>query len=351
MRFYMRKLAILTLLSILVSALSACTNPTIPPTATITPVAYITPYLSPTPSQTSPPPTPITTIPITPPPTPTPFLYVLKNDDSLLGLAYRFGVSLEQILAANPGINPHFLTIGKAIVIPIKEDEPTALPSPTLIPLQLGTPHCYPAGDGGAWCILLIKNGQDQAVENVSVWLGLYSAKGDNTASQVVVPPLNLLAAGQALPLMAYFSQPFDLGNSARAQLLTALSVEKNTKRYMPTSIQIKDVQISSTGKQAEVTGQVDLSGTVKASALWVMAVAYGRNGEVAGMRKWEAEADPNCLAPLVTGTPLPAGTAAPSATPAPARKLPRKCQSFDLTVFSLGPLIQKIDVMAEARP
>jgi LysM repeat protein len=351
MRFYLRKLAILTLLSILIFTLAACATPTIPPTNTGTPVAFLTPYLSPTPSQTALPPTPLTTIPITPPPTPTPYLYILKNDDTLLGLAYRFGVTVDQIVAANPGINPHFLTVGKPIVIPIKDNEPTALPSRTSIPLQLGAPYCYPAGDGGTWCMLIIKNGQAQAVENVSVWLGLYSAEGKNTASQVVVPPLDLLGAGLALPLMAYFSPPFDPGNTARAQLLGVLSIEKNTKRYLPTSIQVKDVQISSTGKQADITGQVDLSGTVKASALWVVVVAYGTNDELAGMRKWEAEADPNCLVPLATSVPLPAGTAAASVTPISGRKLPRKCQSFDLTVFSLGPLIQKIDVLAEARP
>jgi LysM repeat protein len=351
MRISIQKLASLTLLSILFPVLAACA---ITPTAlvpTFTPLAYLTPYLSPTPSQTPPPPMPSVTFTVMPSITPTPFLHVLAKDDTLLGLAFRYGVSLEDILAANPGINPHFLTVGKAIVIPLKVDEPTALPSPTLFPIKLGTPHCYPAGDGGVWCALLLQNNQDQAVENVSARLGLYSAKGKNIASQVVAPPLNLVEKGQAQPLMAYFDLPLDSGVIVRAELLSAFTVLNRAKRYLPFSIQDEDVRIDPSGKLAEVQGQVVLTGTVKASALWVVAVAYAENGEVAGMRKWEAESDPSCLAPLPSDTPAPGGTVVATASPAAARRLPRRCQTFDLTVFSLGPVIQRVEVLAEARP
>jgi hypothetical protein len=288
---------------------------------------------------------------ITPTQTPTPFIHVLTNDDTLLGLAYRYGISLDQIIAANPGIDSHFLSVGKTIVIPILVTQSAELPTPTMIPLQLSDPICYSTGDGGAWCVLLMKNDQAQAVENVSARIGLYSASGEALASQVVVPPLNLIEAGQALPLMAYFAPPLDAGFTACGKLLTAIKVENEEERYLATSIQINDVQIAQGGNQAEVRGQVDLTGTAKASALWVSAVAYGENGEVIGIRNWEAETDQNCLAPLPSETPAPPGTAATSATPAPARRIPRRCQAFNMTVFSLGPKIQKVDVLAEARP
>jgi hypothetical protein len=278
-------------------------------------------------------------------------MHVLANDDTLLGLAIRYGISLDQIMAANPGVDPHFLSVGKAIVIPILVTPPAEVPTPTIVPLQLGDPVCYSTGDGGAWCVLLLKNDQAQAVENVSAWIGLYSASGKALASQVVVPPLNLIGAGQAFPLMAYFAPPLDSGFTARGKLLTAIKVEKEAERYLAASVQINDVQIAQSGIQAEVRGQVDLTGTAKASALWVAAVAYGENGAIVGMRTWAAETDPGCLVPLQSETPVPPGTVAPSATPAPARRIPRRCQAFDLTVFSLGPTIQKVDVLAEARP
>lgn len=345
------KIARLTLLSIGYFALTACTATPTPAIPTLTPVAFLTPFLSPTPSRTPLPPTPLSTIPVTPPATPTPFLHVLTNDDTLLGLAFRYGVSLEQILAANPGINPHFLSVGKTIVIPLKTGEPTALPTPTMLPLQISEPACYPSGDGGTWCSVILNNETGQPVENVSVWVGLYSAQGKNTASQVVVTPLNLVEDGQTQPLVAYFPPPFDPTGSARAQLLTAIPARTVAKRYLPASILVKGVQISTSGKEAEVRGSVELSGTQRASALWVVAVAYDQAGNVAGMRKWEAEADPGCLPTLPSSTPTPKGATSPMATPAGSRLLPVACQSYDLSVFSLGPVIQKVEVLAEARP
>ena len=351
MRNFLRKLLSLAGLSILYLTLAACTTPTQVPLPSLTPLVYLTPYTRATSSRTPLAPTSLPTFPITPTPTPTPFTHILTNDDTLLGLAIRYGISLDQIIAANPGIDPHFLSVGKTIVIPILVTPPTVLPTPTIIPLQLFDPICYSTGDGGAWCVLRLKNGQTRAVENVSAWLGLYSASGKALVSQVVVPPLNLIGAGHAIPLIAYFAPPLDSGFTARGKLLTAIKVENEKERYLAASIQINDVQIAQSGSQAEVRGQVDLTGTAKASALWVVAVAYGENGEVVGMRSWKAETDPGCLAPLPSETPVPPGTAVPTAAPAPARRIPRRCQAFDLTVFSLGPRIQKVDVLAEARP
>jgi hypothetical protein len=351
MRNFFRKLICLSGLSILYLVLAACTTPTPAPLPTLTPRVYLTPYIRATPSRTPPAPTPLPTFTPTPTPTATPFLYVLKKDDTLLGLAIRLGISLDQIMAANPGIDAHFLSVGKTIVIPISVTPPAEEPTATIIPLQLIDPVCYSTGDGGAWCVLLLKNDQSQAIENVSARLGLYSASGKQLASQVVVPPLNLIGAGQALPLMAYFAPPLDPDFTARGELLTAIYVEDEAERYLAASVQIKDVQIAPGGKQAEIRGQVDLIGTAKASALWVAAVAYGENGEVVGMRSWAAETDPGCLAPLQSETRVPQGTSAPSTTPAPARRIPRRCQAFDLTVFSLGPTILRVEVQAEARP
>jgi LysM domain-containing protein len=57
-------------------------------------------------------------------PTPTPFTYTVKPKDTLTKIAARFGVTVDQILAANPTItNPNVVSIGDKLVIP------TAAPS------------------------------------------------------------------------------------------------------------------------------------------------------------------------------------------------------------------------------
>ncbi|MCC5841756.1 MAG: LysM peptidoglycan-binding domain-containing protein [Opitutales bacterium] len=44
--------------------------------------------------------------------------YRIQGGDTLLVVARRFGVSLQQVLDANPGVNPNRLQIGQEIVIP-----------------------------------------------------------------------------------------------------------------------------------------------------------------------------------------------------------------------------------------
>ena len=55
----------------------------------------------------------------TPVPSPTPFVYTVKANDTLSKIAKRFGITKEQLLAANPKIkNPDKIAIGDQIIIP-----------------------------------------------------------------------------------------------------------------------------------------------------------------------------------------------------------------------------------------
>jgi nucleoid-associated protein YgaU len=61
-------------------------------------------------------------------PAPTPTVYVVAKGDTMSGIAKRFGVTIDQILAANPQVkNPDKITIGDALTIPVPE--PTSLPN------------------------------------------------------------------------------------------------------------------------------------------------------------------------------------------------------------------------------
>jgi len=70
-----------------------------------------------------------TAIPPSPSPEATPRLYKVKaSDNSLTQIAHRFGITLGQLLAANPQItNPDHIFVGQVIVIPY----PPPSPSPT----------------------------------------------------------------------------------------------------------------------------------------------------------------------------------------------------------------------------
>jgi LysM repeat protein len=56
----------------------------------------------------------------TPPPLPTPFVYTVVRDDTLSGIAARYGLTVPELMKANPQIkNENKLGIGDRLTIPV----------------------------------------------------------------------------------------------------------------------------------------------------------------------------------------------------------------------------------------
>jgi LysM repeat protein len=67
---------------------------------------------------------------------PTPTLYVVKPGDTLGSIAQHFGLSVQEIMAANSLTNPNVLSVGQSLIIPVPGSvPPTAEPAtPALLP-------------------------------------------------------------------------------------------------------------------------------------------------------------------------------------------------------------------------
>lgn len=251
----------------------------------------------------------------------------------MLGIALRFGVSLEDLLAANPEVDPRFLSIDTNLIIPLKEEETLVVMTPTPPSVELKPPDCYRTADAGGWCFLLVKNTQPYALENISARISLYSADGEEIVGETGITPLNLLPAGESMPIAVFFWPPVLEGFSAYADRFTALAVPKKDERYLNVSVRVDQVEIDSKGLQAQIRGIIELpKKSSPADLLWLAGIAYDSAGHVVGLRKWEApgngDADNRGYA-LNNGESLP----------------------FDLEVYSLGPEIRHVEVIAEARP
>lgn len=164
-------------------------------TSTITPLPPVTlqAYAPSTPSpETARTPQVATPLPT---PTPTPFIYTVAKDDTLLGIAARFGLSLDDLLAVNPGIDPRFLTIGLTLTIPLASEGNIPQPQVLQIPLVLGSPRCFPLPDASRWCIVQVSNPNDFPVSTVSL---LWVLSEDESLSSVL--PIDILPPGVSLP-------------------------------------------------------------------------------------------------------------------------------------------------------
>jgi hypothetical protein len=245
----------------------------------------------------------------------------------MFGIALRHGIELETLLTANPTVDPAFLSVGTELKIPASVATPDAAQStPTPVPAEVRPPDCYPVADGGLWCFLLVANPHVQALENLSAQILVSGYAGGEIASQTAFPPLNLLPPQSAMPLAAYFPPPVPEDFQPHGQLLTALLLPAEDPRYAPAGVEDLEVEIQD-GILAQVSGSVRLEeGSQPLLLLWVAAVAYDAAGRVVGLRKWDAGLDPA------------GGENSPERHP------------FELTVYSLGPAIDRVELLVEAQ-
>ncbi len=281
-------------------------------TATATPLP--TGYNSPTPSPT-----------ITP--TPSPVYYEVQLGDDMYSIAWRYDLSPAEVMTANPSINPRAMSVGMQVLIPITPTlEPTpgetleATPTPSQNGPEIIQPDCYPDALGGLWCFVLVENEEETAVENLSAVVTL---EADGEARQeVAIMPLNLLPPGQSLPLIAYFQPPVSENYEVAAEIDFFLPVMPEDDRYIDVAMISQNVEYSEDLRTAHVTGDLRLSEVgAEAEYLWVIATAFDADGNVVAVRRWDANEN------------LPSGAEL----------------SYELTLYSLGGAIDRVEVMAEA--
>jgi hypothetical protein len=262
-------------------------------------------------------------------PTPTPFFYKVVENDTLTGIAFQHSIPLEDLIAANPGIDPNFLTIGMTLTIPMEGVISAALPTPTPASIIIRPPVCYSLLDGDFHCMSAVENDQAYAAENVVVMISLQSPSGNNRVSQSAIMPLNIIPAGQKAAVAATFAPPLLIdqvaGDSvAHASLLSAIPVLPEDQRYLQTELDVREIAISHDGQEASITGTVKLLPEQPvANAVWVSAFAYDVQNNIVGIRKWVAKDV------LTSGEQI----------------------TFEFVVYSLGFSIERVDILAEARP
>ena len=308
------------LLSSLFFLLTACSPERTPGTS---PAVGLTPFLTSTRSPTQTPEL-LVVVQETPFPTPTPFTYTVQPGDTISSIALKFGVSMDDLQAANPEISPNAMSVGQDLNIPSNPENPSGEPTPTPAAFTIQQIQCYPTADRGMWCLVLVHNDFPELMENLSAQVTLVDASNAVLASQTALLPLNILPPNTSLPLTVFFPPNVPSDARPQVQVLTAIRLLPNIERYLPATINNTLVQVNANGRSAHLNGQVLLPADAKpANQVWVTGTAYDNTGGVVGVRRWESNAG------LSPGGSLP----------------------FEFMVSSLGGRIERVEFAVEARP
>ena len=258
---------------------------------------------------------------------PTPLIYTVVQGDTLSGISQKFGVSLGDLLAANPGVSATTLMIGSTLTIPTTPIS-TPLAGPTPVPLAFTQVNCWPSLDKGMWCFAAITNTTGDTLENLIAQVSLLDASGGIVDTQTTMSMLDILPPGKSTALAAFFPAPVPAGVTPQAQLVSAVRILATDARYAPVVIENALVNVDWNGLSAEVSGQVvpqtgESIPEIPAGRLWLGVTAYDSTGRVVGVRRWESDAD------MLAGANLP----------------------FSFQISSMGPPIDRVELLVEARP
>ncbi len=284
---------------------------------------YSGPTLTSTPSPTSADtPTPLPTA------TPTPRTHTVRANQDLWGIALFYGVTLQDLLTANPTVNPNAMRVGTELLIPAPIYTPTIDPNnpplPTPVSLVLEAPNCVRGAGGGIWCFSSAASQQTVDIEGLSAVFHLYDKGSGEILSRSAYPPLNLLTPNSFLPLAVYFSPPAPEDFEVSIELVTALPVPPESDRYLTLAAEGQQVTISPDGLSARVSGRLSLTAEQGAAAwVTVAAVAYDDQDRITGIRVWESSSG------LAGGESL----------------------DYEFTLYTTGAPIERVDVLFEAVP
>ncbi len=266
------------------------------------------------PSQT---PTRVTSPTPLPSPTSTPRTHQVKLGETLGGIAWTYGVSLDGILALNPDVNPNAMKVGIEILIPAETLTPGDLtPQPTPINLPVTGLNCLPDSQEGIWCFGWLVNSTAELMESAIVSVNVADLSASQVFSEMAVLPLNLLLPDENLPFAVHFKAPMPLEFQSSAQFKSSIPIDSEQVQFKRIEISSPQVE-KSDGSSAQITAQFEIP--TGFSQVWVVAVAMNENNEIIGLRRWESQGETN--------------------------------SEFVMTVYAVSGQIETVKLFAEAQP
>jgi len=228
-------------------------------------------------------------------PTPTPFVHIIQQGETLLEIAFRYGVQFDDIVLVNPQIDPNLLRIGEEIRIPGSDGEPVEilLPTPTPIPVQIKTLDCHESPTLAFICMVSITNYEEFMIAGVAAHITLHDWDGQVLDNQIVYAPLNQIPTGQEIPLIAIFDRKPSGYSDFHVDLLSAVQVADLIDELPEIDVVDTQTIYKAAKTLAEVSGTLSIVAHEGDELLVrVVGVVFDAKGEPIGMNVWEERID-----------------------------------------------------------
>jgi len=264
---------------------TAVAGATVSPTNTAWPTATRRATFTPVPATPSATPEPTVT--------PTPIIYVIAKGDTLIPIARKFGVTVQEITDANGITDPRRLRIGQEIIIPVHADEsgPTVVPTPTPVDLLIQGLAFHRTPVDSLWCLGEVLNVSGQPAEEVQVQVSLHDEQGKLLVSGAAFTEIDIVPDGGRAPFAIRFAGSPAGFAQYQTQVLGGVPSTHLGPRYPDLEV-IEDHGEWLDESNYRVHGQVLNSGQYEAEKVAVIITLYNSESHVVGARTVEIPAE-----------------------------------------------------------
>jgi LysM repeat protein len=204
--------------------------------------------------------------------------YAVRPGDTLLGIALDFGLNVNDLQVANPGVDPLALQVGQQLIVPPPGVAVAVASTP--IGLDLEPPTCYDMVTGSTLCLGKIANPYRQPIRQARVQVGLWDAEGGLVAEATTGIEQSGIPPGGVAPYSVILkSRPYD---SASA-LLSSAEIAPLPPDLIVLDLIEETVAIS--GRHYLVTATLRNRSNSDTGPLRLVLTLFDQDGKVTGFR------------------------------------------------------------------
>ena len=288
--------------------------PTARPTATLRPTPTFAPATAPPPN-----------VPLA---TPTAVVYIVQPGDTLIPIANRYNVSVQDIVAVNNNLDATKLQVGQSLLIPVGGgaqqplQDSALLPSPTPVPFQIRGENYFRTAAGSFECLGEVFNPGQSSLNNVQLQINLLDDSNNVLKNATLYVSLEVIAPNGSAPFRVLFTDPPPTISRVEVKPIRGESIDPADPNYRYANVQITKQAGAPAGNQYRVTGEVTNQDEAAARKVRLIVTTFDENNRVVGYRYL-----------VLSDTAVQ----------------PKQVLPFDVTLTSSTPNVARFAVVAEA--